>query len=435
MSDSSERMPESRLEKQPERQHPFVPEPYGNLLRGSFQNILSPHTVNKDSIAKCNGKFVPEINLRKSLASMTEENRARLCVRAQKLYDHVTENTLYQVSESTWESDIRSDLFGLIRDDPLLRMDKTPYQYRYTDPRTSTATIRKRYPDITFGLATCWNAAVQHQIKERNGEITCDHDHIESHPSLTKERIFKQLFHRGCGLVVDPRWGAVDLIFPWAIFEAKKTSEPLQDAERQLYEGASIYLGMLDDLARDPKSPDKYQEGAAGKPQLFGFASSGRILWIYTIFGWCGDYIVEPLWQGLLDETEDALTALIIVDQLHEFAATTHRDFVVKHLEPWLQLAEEELESLCDDDSGCTSDDIASPSFRLHMLEHGFYKSPSEPLWKELEDAARSARSNKRTKRRREAEENMPDVFRLPDYEKGLRNAEVGHNILDLKPE
>jgi hypothetical protein len=91
--------------------------------------------------------------------------------------------------------------------------------------------------------------------------------------------------------VVDPRWGAVDLIFPWAIYEAKKSSAPLKDAERQLYEGASIYLAMLDDLARDPKSPDRYQEGGANGPQLFGFASSGGMLWIYTIFGWYGDYV------------------------------------------------------------------------------------------------------------------------------------------------
>jgi hypothetical protein len=169
--------------------------------------------------------------------------------------------------------------------------DKTPYQYKYTDPDTLTVTIRKRYPDITFGLATCYNVAVQHQIKERNGEITCDLVHDEVHPTLTKERIFKQLFHRRCGLVVDPRWGAVDLIFPWALFEAKKASQPLDDAERQLCEGASIYLAMLDDLARDPKSPDRYQEGGADGPQLFGFASSGQLFWIYTIYGFFGDCV------------------------------------------------------------------------------------------------------------------------------------------------
>jgi hypothetical protein len=69
------------------------------------------------------------------------------------------------------------------------------------------------------------------------------------------------------------------------LFEAKRSSQPLEDAEQQMHEGASVYLGMLDDLARDPRSPDRYQEGAAHKAQLFGFASSGRLLRIYTIFG------------------------------------------------------------------------------------------------------------------------------------------------------
>jgi hypothetical protein len=111
--------------------------------------------------------------------------------------------------------------------------DKTPYQYRYTNPDTGGTTIRKRYPDITFGLGTSWNASVQHLIKHRDGEMTCDRDHVDSHPTLTKERIFKQLFHRRCGLVVDPRWEAVDLILPWALFEAKKSSGLLEDAEAQ----------------------------------------------------------------------------------------------------------------------------------------------------------------------------------------------------------
>lgn len=97
---------------------------------------------------------------------------------------------------------------------------------------------------------------------------------------------------------------------------------------------------------------------------------------------------------------KDALTALTIVDQIHTFAVTKHRDFVIKHLEPWLQLAEEELSSVCNDDDGWTSDDINSPSFRTRMLESAFYTSDSVPLWKELEDDARWARSNKRNETR-----------------------------------
>jgi len=80
---------------------------------------------------------------------------------------------------------------------------------------------------------------------------------------------------------------------------------------------------------------------------------------------------------------------------------TTHRGFVTKHLEPWLQLAEEELSSFCDEDDGFTSDDVASNSFRLSMLKSGYYTSSSVPLWKELETSARLALSNKRSETRK----------------------------------
>ena len=122
MSGSSEKRAASRLEKQPERKHPFVPEPYGRLMRGSFQNIFLPYAVRENSLARLRGKFVPEIDVKKNLESLSEEDLARLQIRARKLLDHAAENTLYKVSESTWESDIRTDLFGLIREDRLLRM-------------------------------------------------------------------------------------------------------------------------------------------------------------------------------------------------------------------------------------------------------------------------------------------------------------------------
>ena len=38
------------------------------------------------------------------------------------------------------------------------------------------------------------------------------------------------------------------------MFEAKKNSAPREDVEQQLYEGASVYLSMLDDVARYPSA-------------------------------------------------------------------------------------------------------------------------------------------------------------------------------------
>jgi hypothetical protein len=95
---------------------------------------------------------------------------------------------------------------------------------------------------------------------------------------------------------------------------------------------------------------------------------------------------VEQLWQGHLDDEADALNALIIVDQLHKFAVTTHRDFVIKHLEPWLQLAEEELPLVRNIGDGCTPDDLESLALTVNMLERAYSRNASMPLWKELED-------------------------------------------------
>jgi hypothetical protein len=74
------------------------------------------------------------------------------------------------------------------------------------------------------------------------------------------------------------------------------------------------------------------------------------------------------------------------------------------------------------------SDDIASASFRSHMLDSGCYKSTSVPLWKELEDAARLAQSDKRNETRKakkargekRAEENMSNNAIVPDSEDDL---------------
>jgi hypothetical protein len=122
MSDSGERRTQSRLEKQPERKHPFVPEQYGGLIRGTSHNTKLPHAVKRSSITYFRGKFVPKTNLKKSIDLMSRKDIYQLIIRAKILARHSAENELSKVSESTWESDIRSDLFGLMREDPHLRL-------------------------------------------------------------------------------------------------------------------------------------------------------------------------------------------------------------------------------------------------------------------------------------------------------------------------
>lgn len=57
---------------------------------------------------------------------------------------------------------------------------------------------------------------------------------------------------------------------------------------------------------------------------------------------------MEPIWKGDICEAGKAMELLCIVDQIHEYAVTTQKEFVVQHLEPWLLQAEKDLESVCD---------------------------------------------------------------------------------------
>ena len=44
---------------------------------------------------------------------------------------------------------------------------------------------------------------------------------------------------------------------------------------------------------------------------------------------------VETIWEGIVSEFSCAYDLIYIVDQVHEFTVTQHRDFVIKHLEAW----------------------------------------------------------------------------------------------------
>ena len=53
---------------------------------------------------------------------LNESDRDDLDKRANTLKAHSSQSHFDEVSESTWEADVRSDVFGKVRDDPRLRM-------------------------------------------------------------------------------------------------------------------------------------------------------------------------------------------------------------------------------------------------------------------------------------------------------------------------
>jgi hypothetical protein len=127
------------------------------------------------------------------------------------------------------------------------------------------------------------------------GLRTCCAGEPGAHQSPNRDRLKKQLELRDSGLVLDPKRDVVDLLFPWGVYEAKKaifkSTEKFagivfsKHAEKQLNHAFQMYLGMLDDLTRDPECPEIYQTGADGPNlQMFGFASSGSLWTVYVAF-------------------------------------------------------------------------------------------------------------------------------------------------------
>ena len=121
----------------------------------------------------------------------------------------------------------------------------------------------KRIPDATFGLATFSD---------------CDSNHQFWADELRLEHMEKLLLHHKCGLISDPKWGETDLVYPFAVYEAKGWNGDCREARRQASSAAAAYLDVLDDLARRPGptgSIKPYQTPTSHRYQVFSLTSFG----------------------------------------------------------------------------------------------------------------------------------------------------------------
>jgi hypothetical protein len=168
--------------------------------------------------------------------------------------------------------------------------DKRPYYYqvKYTEPADSDNPLKWRTPDLTLGLATYPSNAVEHEEKTPSTDAPGWSVSRGAHWSLCKDRLRTQVGCPETGLIVDGKWGEVDLVFPWAVYEAKKRSTSYEDAEYQVFHAANVYLGMLDDLARSPDDPTKFQTSESDKYQMFAFSSSGAYWLVYAVYPFLG---------------------------------------------------------------------------------------------------------------------------------------------------
>lgn len=87
-----------------------------------------------------------------------EEAKRR--ARARTAISHALQNEEWNKSEFAWDADARSDVFGEIRRDPYLDMDKREYSSHLAETHptlctlTGKRTLVKRTPDATFALST-----------------------------------------------------------------------------------------------------------------------------------------------------------------------------------------------------------------------------------------------------------------------------------------
>lgn len=264
---------------------------------------------------------------------MTDAQKNAMDDRVDTLRRHAIQSSEDEVSEATLEADIRSDVFGYIREDRSLRIDKRAYEFIERNSAAGPSSVKKRVPDATMGLRAYTDLMKRVPLCERE-ECVIDHG-PEAHDKLDKEKLLTMTREGECGLVVDGVWGKAEVIFPWGVYEAKRKGINPEHAEDQVVHAARAYLGMLDDLARDPEDVTKYQFKDSCDYQVFCFTSCGAYWTISVAYPVPGSCKFEVLWQGNVIDYSNAYDLLCITDQIQKHANTRHRDFVIKHLDAW----------------------------------------------------------------------------------------------------
>ena len=353
------------------RSWPLVPAKFeGDLVVGPTEDNV---TWIKD---RCT--FVPNLDLRNSIWEIPPKRRKEILLKAKMLSEYALKNLADKVSEDRWDHDAGAQVFGSIRNDKRLRVEKKVCYYLLGGERLS-ARVKDRRPDQTFGLASYDDSKTpKHAGKQHHGcfiGTRAASDNTDFPNALFKSRLLKQVYCNSTGLVVDGLWGDVDLVFPWGVYEAKKTAQAYKAVKKQIFRAARIYLGMLDDLARSPDNTDEYQKpDSSSRYQVFLFTSCGPRWEVWIACNYCGrgvsivsdmratqqltkaTQMVDRIWSGNICEENKAYDLLCIMEQIHNYAVTKHRDFVVEHLQAWLQRAE--LDACLPDLSGWKRDKL-----------------------------------------------------------------------------
>ncbi|EFQ96929.1 hypothetical protein MGYG_08854 [Nannizzia gypsea CBS 118893] len=291
-----------------------------------------------------------ELPVRERIKMISDDYRRKFLRRIETVVQHSQQADIDQVSEFNWEADAWRDIFGRIRDDERLHMDKREYNFKVTvlDPSNTKdgrdSYMGKRIPDISFSLSS-------YSLSDPDDEGVDESERRVRRP-LQRSRLAETIWtpNPRHSLVPDPKWGKLTLLFPFAVYEAKKHERSDTEVTMQLKLAFNTYLRMLDGVVRQPGIQDNNQSPRSAGFQIFGFTSNGSIWRMYV--GYLPSRVTEDpyatedplcdsdshmklIWWGSTLNRQHAGELLDMVDQVHEYAVTTHRPFIASHLESW----------------------------------------------------------------------------------------------------
>ncbi|QYT02929.1 hypothetical protein H0G86_009911 [Trichoderma simmonsii] len=317
------------------RAMPLVPQLFSNLRE-------------RDSLttkAKLCLRFYPVVRTSQYQKTLSSRQIDIINQRASKLCRSVQSMKGQEFSEFSWEVSAWQYVFGLIREDEWFKMDKKAYKF-VEEGTDGKKIVKTRTPDATFGLATYDPKTLHLNRQSMATGYQADYINKELDERLSQDRLKSMTNNLNCSLVVDGSWGNANIVFPFAVYEAKKREADYRNAKQQIQHACQIYLSMLDDLARNPDNVAKYQSANSSHCQMFAFVSYGSQWAVYVAWSSSKTCNIELLWTGDVASFTSALNLLCIVDQIHDYAAKYHRPYVLDHLTPWLAWSEKHRDDL-----------------------------------------------------------------------------------------
>ncbi|KAL5087798.1 hypothetical protein Trisim1_007453 [Trichoderma cf. simile WF8] len=317
------------------RTMPLVPQPFSRVRERDQLSVK----------AKLCLRFLPVIRASKYQSTLSAQQVEIIKQRASKLYRRANNMKLQESSEFSWEVCAWHDVFGLILDDEWFKMDKRKYKFVEEDADKKKI-VKARIPDATFGLTTYDPRALYVSRDFLAAGHQADYSNKQPDDRLSQHRLKSMTNNTSCSLVVDGVWGDADLVFPFAVYEAKKRTTDHQEAKQQIQHACQIYLSMLDDLARNPDNVAEYQSIKSPHSQMFAFASHGSQWAVYVAWTSKETCNIELLWTGDVASLTNASDLICIVDQIHDYAVKHHRPYVLDHLAPWLTWSEKRRDNV-----------------------------------------------------------------------------------------